>query len=858
MGIANIQTAFLGGEWSSFAQGRVDDEGYKFALKVCYNSIPLEAGLLVRRPGTRFIGATHNGSAAKIIPFNFKSTAPYNMELSVGALRFVTGVTQVTTNDNKTVSNISSATPAVVQTSAAHGWTTNQQVIFSGLGTVCPLLQNRQLRLTVIDATHFSLDDPLTNDLIDGAALGWPVGGSATVSRILQIATIYADADLPNIRSVQAEKLAVLLSTKKPYYITVTTEPTSSQFATFDGPGPVTFIDGPYFDPITDCHVAVSGLSGSITLTLGGSLDHINDGQGFVGSDVGRLVRLHNEPPLWDPIVTYPDGDFVTFGDIYYVAAHAIGVVNPNIGFIPSAYPNLWTVAPQQHIWQWGTITNVTNAVICTLSLDGGGLLFSNDIRTWRLGAYSDTTGWPTCGTYSDGRLWLAGAIDNRIDGSEIGTDDQLSIFKFAPTTNLGQVTAASAVAAVFNAPDVNAIRWMIPDQQGIICGTLGGEWLVQAASQSAALSALNIQARRVTKIGCANIEPRRTEHTMIFVQRYARKVMEYFADVYSGKFSAPNLSAKAKHLSPTGIEEIAYQQELAPIIWARTAEGNLIGATYKRDTLATSKGPDFCAWHDHALGSGRTVESICVGGSADGTLDTLAMVTFAVDTNVRNVEILTDIFDEAAALAGAWYLDNAVIPTSCVIGTVAAVEGVTFNGLWHLNGKTATVFVGGLDCGDFVVANGSCFVPFGDGISSGPGGGLFSAAYLNAMPEDGRIIIGQNFSSRGQVLRPITPEATGSHAGPALGKLRRVHQFSALLENTVGISFGTSFSKMYPALFRQPNGVAYAVNVSFSGVYQSTLQDDNSFDSQLCWQITRPYPANILAVTSFLQTQDR
>src|SRR5262249_9574331 len=148
--------------------------------------------------------------------------------------------------------------------------------------------------------------------------------------------------------------------------------------------------------------------------------------------------------------------------------------------------------------------------------------------------------------TYHEGRLWLSGAVANRLDSSAAGgvTKDVNGLrIDCTPTAVDGTVTDANAISYTFNTKDVNPIFWMEPDQQGIICGTKGGEWLVQATSINSPLTPTNIQAHRVTKIGCANIEPRRTEHTVVFVQKFQRKVIEYFADVFSGKFTAPNLS---------------------------------------------------------------------------------------------------------------------------------------------------------------------------------------------------------------------------------------------------------------------------------------------------------------------------
>ena len=48
----------------------------------------------------------------------------------------------------------------------------------------------------------------------------------------------------------------------------------------------------------------------------------------------------------------------------------------------------------------------------------GPPLLYTSPVITWQLGAYSGTTGFPTCGCYASGRLWLGGAIANRFDAS--------------------------------------------------------------------------------------------------------------------------------------------------------------------------------------------------------------------------------------------------------------------------------------------------------------------------------------------------------------------------------------------------------------------------------------------------------
>src|SRR5204863_9629442 len=112
--------------------------------------------------------------------------------------------------------------------------------------------------------------------------------------------------------------------------------------------------------------------------------------------------------------------------------------------------------------------------------------------------------------------------------------------------------------------------------------------------------------------------------------------------------------------------------------------------------------------------------------------LDALTLVTNGAD-NVRHIETMTDILDEGSTLAQAAYLDDAITPTatSSSIVTPAPYGGLTLYGLWPLNGKTVTAWLGGLDCGDYLVTNGQITVPFGDGVSGGTAAGLFTAAFV-------------------------------------------------------------------------------------------------------------------------------
>ena len=506
---------------------------------------------------------------------------------------------------------------------------------------------------------------------------------------------------------------------------------------------------------------------------------------------------------------------------------------------------------------QFFTTTSFSGTGI-SVQILGPDLEYTTAITLWRLGLFTSATGYPTCGSYHEGRLWLSGLVSNRVDASalqDIYGNPAVDFFTFTPTIFDQTVTDACAIDYTLDGPDVNAIYWIEPDLQGLIFGTQAGEWLMQATTLNAPLSPLNAQAHRVTKIGCANILPRRTEHTLVFVQTYLTKLKEYFADIFSGKFTAPNLLEKAAHLGNRRLAELAYQKELSPIVWARCSDNSLIGASYKRDTLMTSQGPTFIGWFRRVLGSGRVVESIATGPTASGNLETLGMITNDTGTNIRHVEFMTPNFTETTAATAAWFLDDAIVAATTQGALVGGVFGMKCSGLWHLNGKTCTVVCGGYDCGDFAVASGSCFVPYTNS------GGIFTQVFATAAPQT---IVGFTYNSDGQLVRAATPQESGARSGPALGKKRRTDHAAWLFVQTQGIKYGVTFAndaagktQLQPANFATAGGTAYAVNALYSGVWWDTLKGGDDYDSMICWRISRPYPATIAAIEGWTDAKD-
>lgn len=749
-------------------------------MNVCLNGIPIEEGAWVRRPGTAFICTTRHGVQGRVIPFDFTDIATFTIELTQSHLRMLEGNGLVFDNV-QTVTDVSTDSPARVTVPSTAAWTTGDSVQFlfqsAASAATGAILRNRQFLITVIDGNHVSLTDPVTGANVDGSQVNWdPTQVQAQLAHVLDLATPYQQADLNAVRRVQAAgvalnnaSLAILLHSKyQPRQVTATPNTSAPNFSTFTI-GPMAFVDGPYLDVPVGATITPSGVSNGFTAQVGyqtwsssssynigdfvsysgsayQSLIEANVGNtpntsptdwqlvnagavagpnGFQAGDVGRLIRLLSEPAAWSNATGYSIGNAVKYNDAYYVAQVANSGQEPDLN-IASWLPTSSTTVAQ---WVWGYITAVNSSSNVTVTLMGDQqvLLYNLPIISFRLGVYSNAVGWPTCGAYYQGRFWIGGSatIPNRFDAST--TDD---VFTFSPTAADGTVGNANGLSEVFNSDDQNTLYWMEPTASGLLCGTKKGEWLIAASQLQDPITPTSIQVNRVTKVGCFNQIPAHTPLTMVLIQRYSRLLFEVFPDLFSGKITAPNLNVYSKHLTAPGVAEIAYQSELAPVLWGRNNDGSLVGWTYRRKKQMSAEEPDFVGGHRHALGSGRSVASICVNSTPQQTSDSLMLTTVDPVSGVYHIEQMTKMLDTTDALTAGWYVDDAVTPSGMVVNyTNGVAVSLTFYGLWHLNGKTVSAVCGGLDLGDYLVTNGAITVPF----LSDPGK-AFTLSYIQSL----------------------------------------------------------------------------------------------------------------------------
>ena len=567
-----------------------------------------------------------------------------------------------------------------------------------------------------------------SDDLGVALSINWPYNAlvGAQVLRHKQIVTPYTGVPvLSGLRAIQAEVNSIILSsTQPPYELQITTQGTLSADPVFAW-SKLTMVDGPYLDPQVQT-LSLSALTGAVTATAGSAV--------FAATDVGRSMRIFTQPAVYNPASTYSAGNFTTDSTgAWWVATGAVNAgTYPGTTQLNAGVATLvWAPAPTAGSWAWGVITAYSSSTIVTLTFDttipGMVLATANGTTAfeWQLGVYSGTTGYPTCGVFYEGRLWLAGAVPNRFDTTTSNGVSQVigtNTAAFSPTDPFGNVLDSSGISLTLNSSGINQIQWMMGDQGGVLMGTLHGETLVSASTLGDPLTPTSIQAHEHTRFGStAGVDAIRAGATIVFQQRSQRRIMEFIYDSFSGKPVGRHLNEHAKHLSTSGVARLAYLEEPTPIVWALMQNGMLVGCTYRRFSRFAQTPPEAAGWHWNIHGAGRIFTSMCTVPSADGLFERLFVVTNVPppDPNQNGVanffiEVMQPALDPAMAVTQDWFLDQ-------VGGAGVGNSGSDCGGM-NASGFTQTGFFKGAD----TTANGpvDSFAGFSAGQSP-PWGGV-------------------------------------------------------------------------------------------------------------------------------------
>jgi len=458
------------------------------------------------------------------------------------------------------------------------------------------------------------------------------------------------------------------------------------------------------------------------------------------------------------------------------------------------------------------TSRSSTTVVVCTITTAFASTAATAD---WNLGAFSDTTGHPSCVSFFEQRLVFAGTLDE---------PQTLFFSKAGDYENMTTGTNADdAMVYTIASNQVNAIRYM-KAVRTLVVGTTGGEFTVSADGTDASITPTNITIKKQSSFGSANVDAIPAGNAILFLQKAKRKIRELQYNFDSDGYQAPDLTILNETVTDTGINEMSYQQEPGSNIWCVRDDGVLACLTYQRSE-------NVIAWTRHIFGgefdSGNAVcESVA---SISGTLtedEVWVIVKRTINgATKRYVECFSDFdFDETDA-NDFKFLDSHL--------SYSGSATTTLSGLSHLEGQTVSILADGAAHANKTV-NGSGQITLDRSVT--------------------KACVGLSYDS---ILQTMRIEG-GAAEGTSQGKTKRISKVVLRLFETVGVKVGPSLTNLETIPFRTTSSLlSNPVDTLLSGDKEIEFNDDYNSDGFIFIKQDQPLPCSILAIYPTLVTSD-
>jgi len=464
----------------------------------------------------------------------------------------------------------------------------------------------------------------------------------------------------------------------------------------------------------------------------------------------------------------------------------------------------------------YGKITARTSTTVVTIEIleDMGSTSASTD---WSLGAFSDTTGHPSCVTFFEQRLVFAATLSQ---------PQTLFFSKSGDYENMdenrgGTIADDDAIIYTIASNQVNAIRFMTATRT-LIVGTAGGEFTVSGGTVDTAITPTNILIKKQSNHGSANLDAIAAGNATLFLQRAKRKVRELAYNFDVDGYIAPDMTILAEHITEGGITQMAYQQEPNQIVWMVRADGQLIGFTYQREQQVT-------AWHRQVFGgsfdSGSAIcESVAVIPTDNSEYQVWVIIKRTIDSStVRYIEYLNNFdFDETDNTSFN-FLDSQL--------SYSGSATTTISGLDHLEGETVSVLANGATHPNKTVSSGAITL---DRSSTNVKVGLGYTSLLQTMRLD-----------------------AGSQNGTSQAKTKRIFDITLRLYETVGVEVGPDLNNMERIPFRSSaNPMDQAIPV-YTGDKEVEFRGNYETDGFIYVRQNQPLPLTVLSLYPNLVTND-
>lgn len=370
----------------------------------------------------------------------------------------------------------------------------------------------------------------------------------------------------------------------------------------------------------------------------------------------------------------------------FNLTASSIAGINDGTGFQTTDVGRQIRLLGSDGRWRWARIVARTSTTVVTIRLYDQSLPDLSPIINWRLGAWSDETGWPGSVGFFNGRLCFARTATQPQTVWMSVVDD------FTNFTISDPLQDDDAITATIASDSLNEIKW-IAEGTDLFVGTTAAIRTIGPTSASAAFSPTNIRQKRETNFGASDVQPVRVGTTALYSGYYRKDIREIAYSFESNGYVSQDLSILSEHI-PNDVKQIAYAQNPDSVVWMVMDDGSLAGMTYERDQ-------EVIAFHTHTIGgTDVSVVSVATIPGTEGDEVWLIVKRTINGSTTHYVERLSVGMADDEVVGNGRFLDSYL--------TYTGSSTTTITGLGHLEGQSVYAWGSVGKQGPFTVTAGS------------------------------------------------------------------------------------------------------------------------------------------------------
>lgn len=531
------QIRFSGGELAPAHYSGVDLTRYASGLRTCRNGWIPRSGGYQNRPGTSFIAEVQDSTkTVRLVPFILNASQAYLFEFGNNYIRFFRDGSQIL-EATKTITGATQASPCVITTSGAHGYSTGQEVYISGVSGMTQI-NGRNFKVTSLSATTFAIRDMPGADIDSSSYSAYTSGG--TSARVYELTTTYTEAQLRALQfsavpTTAGGTIMIVHPAHAPAELTRTSDTSWALANTTFGPtATAPSMGAPSIAGTTNYYVATGINSTTLEESLASGIAAAGATPISLTITAAANTRVMN--------IFKRTGATGVFG---YIGV-STGTGFDDTGFTPD--------------------TSHTPPESRTL--------------------FNSSTAYPACVAFYQQRLLLAASTDN----PATAWTSRSGLYKNFLVSYPSQDDDAVTFSLI--AKQAVTVRHVL-DLGRLVILTDSGEWAIQG-DNAGTLTPTAINPKQYTYNGASVIPPIVTDGTALYVQARASIIRDLAYDIQADGYRGNDLTTFSTHLfDGYTILDLAHHKIPNSIAWAVRSDGTLLGLTYIREQ-------QIAAWHRH------------------------------------------------------------------------------------------------------------------------------------------------------------------------------------------------------------------------------------------------------------------